>query len=68
MPSCQSFRLLVLLALACLLPACMSAPQRTSGEFVERSVAIGGVTHRYQVFAPASRAGDAKAPVILFLH
>lgn len=68
MPSCQSFRVLVLLALACLLSACMSAPQRTSGEFVERSVDVGGVTHRYQVFAPASRAGGPKPPVILFLH
>jgi len=68
MPRRQSLRALVLLALACLLPACMSAPQRSSGQFVERSVDVGGATHRYQVFAPSSRAGGAKPPVILFLH
>lgn len=68
MPIRPSFRLLVLLACAALQAACMSAPQKTSGEFVERSVDIDGAAHRYQVFVPARRAGGAKLAAILFLH
>ena len=60
---------IVLLAATCLLlAACMSTPRRASGSFVERSVDVGGTTHRYQVFVPASKAGGRKPPVILFLH
>ena len=56
------------LALLCLLAACMSAPQRSVGEFVERSVDVDGSTYRYQVFVPSSAAGGKRPPVILFLH
>jgi predicted peptidase len=54
-----------IVACAWLLAACMSSPKPRGGEFVERSVDVGGVVHRYQVFVPA-RGG--KRPVILFLH
>lgn len=60
--------LLAVPALLCLLSGCMSAPPRATGEFVERSIAVDGVTHRYQVFVPARAAGDGLSPVILFLH
>lgn len=57
------------LAIACLLlAACVSAPERKTGAFVERSVEIDGVAHRYQVFVPATAAASRRQPVILFLH
>ena len=56
------------LVLLCLLAACMSAPQRSVGEFVERSIDVDGSTYRYQVFVPSSAAGGKRPPVILFLH
>lgn len=68
MPLRQFFLIFTLVFCACLQAACVSAPQRTSGGFVERGVEVGGTTHRYQVFVPASRAGGAKPPAILFLH
>lgn len=60
-------RIATLLACACMLAACMSAPPRAFGAFVERSIEVAGATHRYQVFVPA-RHGRGKAPVIVFLH
>lgn len=62
------FGFAALLALACLLSSCMSAPMRTSGAFVERSVDVQGKTHRYQVFVPATSAAGRHPPVIVFLH
>lgn len=58
----------VVLALSCLLAGCMSMPQRASGEFVERSIDVVGTRHDYQVFVPATRAGERKPAVIVFLH
>lgn len=55
-------------ALLCLLAGCVSAPSRSTGEFVERSVEVDGATHRYQVFVPAQAGKARKSPVILFLH
>jgi predicted peptidase len=46
----------------------MSTPVRERGGFVERSVTVDGVAHRYQVFVPATTAGGRKPPVVLFLH
>lgn len=60
--------LLAIPALLCLLAGCMSAPVRTTGEFVERSIEVGGISHRYQVFVPSRAAGGKHPPVILFLH
>lgn len=54
--------------LCSLLAACMSAPTRDRGGFVERSVTVAGLAHRYQVFVPASAAGGRSPPVIVFLH
>ena len=57
------------LAIACLLlAACVSVPERKTGAFVERSVEIEGVLHRYQVFVPATAAAGRKPPVLVFLH
>ena len=57
------------IALALLsLAGCMSAPLPATGGFVERSIDVAGVTHRYQVFVPARSAAGGKPPVILFLH
>ena len=53
---------------ATLLPACMSLPHRARGEFVERSIEVGGQPHRYQVFVPSAQAGGRTPPVIVFLH
>lgn len=58
----------LLAILACLLTACMSVPQRATGSFVERSIDVTGISHRYQVFVPASAAGGRTPPVIVFLH
>ena len=51
-----------------LLGGCVSAPMRNTGSFVDRDVDIAGITHRYQVFVPASAAGGRRPPVIVFLH
>ncbi len=59
---------IVLLCLCWLLAGCARAPVRERGGFVERSITVGGVAHRYQVFVPATAASGRKAPVILFLH
>lgn len=59
-----------LLLMAAMLAACTSTPQLPErGEFVAREVAIGGRTHRYQVFVPSRGAVATRKPaVILFLH
>ncbi len=64
----RAFVLVACLLSAFALSACMSAPVRPSGAFVERSVEVGGTQHRYQVFVPSTRAGGRKPPVIVFLH
>lgn len=52
------------------LTGCMTfSPLPASGTFFERTIDVGGVTHRYQVFAPARIHGaDGKPAVIVFLH
>lgn len=61
--------LLCLLAGTIALAACVPVATRNgdTGAFVERSIEVGGATHRYQVFVPARHA-RGKAPVIVFLH
>ena len=54
----------VLFALA--LPAFARHPQETG--FLNRTILINGVTHRYQVYLPEGWDEHAKWPVILFLH
>ena len=68
MPLPRKILLALPLALFGLLAACMSAPQRSVGEFVERSIDVAGTTYRYQVFVPSTAAGGKRPPVILFLH
>lgn len=58
---------LLLASAALLMTACASAPAPAAGRFHARELALGGVTYRYQVFAP-SRPGGDKPAVILFLH
>lgn len=64
------FRLLLTLLIAMAMFGCATTPDATAkhGRFVERSVDVGGATHRYQVFVPAAHASAGKPPVILFLH
>jgi predicted peptidase len=58
------FRSLALLfALAA---AGLAAPPETG--FLNRTVAVDGVTYRYQVFLPANWSPDQKWPIVLFLH
>ena len=68
MPLPRKILLALPLALFGLLAACMSAPQRSVGEFVERSIDVAGKTYRYQVFVPSTAAGGRRPPVVLFLH
>ena len=53
-----------------LLSACTTAPtsRGAAGHFVAREVVVDGMTRNYQVFVPAQREGNARPPVILFLH
>lgn len=66
----MKFAILLLIVLAgALLTACANMPQRTGGgAFLERSIALGGKQHRYQVFVPSAQAGRGQPPVIVFLH
>lgn len=69
MPRTRTLGALLLFACALALCACASAPApRPTGAFVERSISVGGTTHRYQVFVPARTATSGKSPVIVFLH
>jgi predicted peptidase len=61
------------LATALLLPLAILAPARLDSQvvqtgFVNRSVALGGVAYRYQVYVPANYSPAQHWPVILFLH
>jgi predicted peptidase len=57
----RAFALLFALAAAGL-----AAPPETG--FLNRTVAVDGVTYRYQVFLPANWTPDQKWPIVLFLH
>jgi predicted peptidase len=68
-PSSMTAATILLIVFATvLLAACASAPKRTSGAFLERSIDLGGKRHRYQVFVPSAQAGGSEPPVIVFLH
>lgn len=60
-----SRRAVVALA-ACLLPAGLARAGDTG--FLDRTLAVGGATRRYQVYLPADWAAKRSWPVILFLH
>ncbi len=63
-------RNLFLLALtaALLLPACSTMPTPpATGRFEAREIHVDDTAYRYQVFVPAA-PGNARLPVILFLH
>ena len=53
-----------------MLSACAPLPPQrpAEGAFVDRTLALDGVEHRYQVFVPTRSASGGKPPVILFLH
>ena len=55
-------------ALGVLLFASAAAAQSPTG-FLDRSVSVGGINHRYQVYVPADyNTSQQRWPVILFLH
>src|ERR1044071_1140702 len=45
-----------------------SAAPRVETGFLDRTVAVGGQSYRYQVYVPADYPAKAAWPVILFLH
>jgi len=57
----------LLFSLAVLLPAHLGSQAVQTG-FLDRSVTLGGVAYRYQVYVPASYSATQRWPVILFLH
>jgi predicted peptidase len=59
------FLMLALCGLAWALP--LGARQPDTG-FLNRTVAVDGVTYNYQVFVPSNWSKKVKWPVILFLH
>ena len=61
----RMFLMLALCGLAWALP--LWARQHDTG-FLNRTVAVGGVTYNYQVFVPSNWSKKVKWPVILFLH
>lgn len=56
-----------LLLLVVLGTAAMAHAKKDTG-FLDRSLKIGGVTYRYQVYVPDGWNKSAKWPVVLFLH
>ena len=61
------FRFLLLLALVFALGSPALARKRETG-FLDRTLAIRGVTYKYQVFVPDNWSPNQKWPIILFLH
>lgn len=59
----------ILLSLVALIagPGQLLAQQRETG-FLNRSITVAGISHRYQVYVPASYDPAVAWPVILFLH
>ncbi|CAN5223609.1 hypothetical protein BH23GEM2_BH23GEM2_20120 [soil metagenome] len=61
-------RFLCLAGVLLAVPVAAPAQQAETG-FLNRTVTLSGVQHRYQVYVPAAYAGsDQRWPVILFLH
>ncbi len=58
------------LAAAAALPALAQGHGEARAEtgFIDRSLAMGGQTYRYQVYVPADYASRKDWPVTLFLH
>src|SRR5713226_10593658 len=46
----------------------MLAAIAMTGQFLARSVTVGGVARRYQIWVPAAYDASHKWPAILFLH
>jgi predicted peptidase len=57
---------IVLCFLGVIVVTCVSASADTG--FLDRSVTIGNVTHRYQVYVPADHSRDRAWPVVISLH
>lgn len=55
------------IALSCCLVMSAFARKPETG-FLDRTISIGGVTYRYQVFVPANFDPQKKWPIVLFLH
>jgi len=62
--------IIIVLGALLLAPAAAAAQARSKIEtgFLDRSIAVGGQTYRYQIFVPASYSPAQRWPVILFLH
>lgn len=54
--------------LLCLMTVCVAAHAGEPAHLVERSLALDGVTYRYQVFVPDGWTASKSWPVVLFLH
>ena len=54
--------------LAVSLTAAPRSSARTQTGFLDRTVAVGGATYKYQVFLPDDWSPKQKWPIILFLH
>jgi predicted peptidase len=50
------------------LPLSAAQGQVVQTGFLDRSVTLGGVAYRYQLYVPANYSASQKWPVILFLH
>lgn len=50
------------------LPLASVAGQAVQTGFLDKSVTLGGVAYRYQLYVPANYSATQKWPVILFLH
>lgn len=48
--------------------ACAASVLAADTGFVDRSVTVGGVTYRHQVYVPADHSAARAWPVVLFLH
>ncbi|HEX4068441.1 MAG TPA: prolyl oligopeptidase family serine peptidase [Acidobacteriaceae bacterium] len=56
------------LFLACLAIPVSAAPHRQDTGFLNRTIDVNGVSHRYVVYLPENWSRDQRWPVILFLH
>lgn len=63
----KQFRLLFILSLAICVAAPVFARKPETG-FLDRNIAVGGASYKYQVFLPENWSPIQKWPIILFLH
>lgn len=59
---------MVFLISLAVLPAARLTAQAVQTGFLDRSVTLGGVPYRYEVYVPANYSAAQQWPVILFLH